>query len=354
MTFTQNGSIFHPSIFTFLFLPHNTTYTHNNHIYITMTSFFSKISSRSASINSLLCVGLDPHRNELSSLGITPTSLDTEVAAAALKFCIDIIDATRPYAVAYKPNAAFFECLGSEGHNTLLKVINHIGDDIPVLLDCKRGDIGSTASAYAVASYDKLMATGVTLSPLMGYDSVAPFLTGEYEGKGGAFVLCKTSNPGSSEILSGCFEKIARLAADWSLAANGGDATLEPCIGLVVGATDPDALKRSRASAPGLWLLSPGVGAQGGDLDAACEAGLDEGGGKMLIPVSRGISRAEDRGEKAKELRDNINRAREKVKGGRGGGGDEIENFQREFINFSLEMGVLKFGTFTLKSGRER
>jgi uridine monophosphate synthetase len=222
-----------------------------------------------------------------------------------------------------------------------------------VLLDCKRGDIGSTAAAYAVASYDKLLATGVTLSPLMGYDSVSPFLTGDYAGKGGAFVLCKTSNPGSSEILSGCFEKIARLASDWSLQANGGDSSKEPCLGLVVGATDPDALKRSRKAAPGLWLLSPGVGAQGGDLDAACEAGLDASGGKMLIPVSRGISRAEDRGEKARELRDNINGARRRVVEGRGGG-DEIEAFQRDFIDFSLEMGVLKFGTFTLKSGRER
>jgi len=143
-----------------------------------MSSFFAKVEARSKSIDSLLCVGLDPHRNELSKYGITETSTDADVASAAETFCKEIIDATSSYSVAYKPNAAFFECLGSSGHDTLLSVVKHIPLDIPVLLDCKRGDIGSTASAYAIASYDKLLASGVTLSPLMGYDSVSPFITG--------------------------------------------------------------------------------------------------------------------------------------------------------------------------------
>lgn len=255
-----------------------------------------------------------------------------KVAEAAYDFCANIIDATAEFAVAYKPNAAFFECLGSPGHDTLAEVIKRVPPGIPTLLDCKRGDIGSTAAAYAIASYEKLSASGVTLSPLMGYDSIEPFVTGQYSGRGGAFLLCKTSNPGSNELLLGCYERIAKLAEEWSLRANGGDAEKAPCLGLVVGATDPDALRGARAAAPNLWLLSPGVGAQGGDLDAACKAGLDSEGGKMLIPVSRGISRAKDISLAARELRDNINEARSRVVGNVAEG---IESFQKDFIQVS-------------------
>ena len=261
-------------------------------------SFFSRISARSLSINSLLCVGLDPH---LTELNVSPDADDDTVAASAASFCISIIEATHPYAVAYKPNVAFFESLGTPGHATLLTVLSTIPSSIPVLLDCKRGDIGSTASAYAIASYEKCKADGVTLSPLMGYDSVEPFITGDYAGKGGAFLLCKTSNPGSADLLAPIADKIAKLAGEWSKKAN--PTETEPSLGLVVGATDAVALKNARRSAPTLWILSPGVGAQGGDLDAALTAGLDEGGSKMLIPVSRGISRKEDRGEAARKLR---------------------------------------------------
>ena len=142
-------------------------------------------------------------------------------------------------------------------------------------------------------------------------------------------------------------------------AANADTGSDIPCLGLVVGATDADALRRARAAAPNLWLLSPGVGAQGGDLDAACAAGLTKAGSGMLIPVSRGISRAEDHGEAAKGLRDNINAARAKVVAASGEDSNAIEGFQTEFIEFALAQGVLKFGDsrlgngFTLKSGRE-
>ena len=146
-----------------------------------MPSFFDRISSRSSSINSLLCVGLDPHLAELS---LPPTATESERADAAYAFCKRIIDATAPHAVAYKPNAAFFEALGVNlGCATLRRVVDAIPDEIPVLLDVKRGDIGSTASAYADACYDGdhgLKADGVTLSPLMGWDSVKPFITGRF------------------------------------------------------------------------------------------------------------------------------------------------------------------------------
>lgn len=121
------------------------------------------------SINSLLCVGLDPHEQELGSA--TPN--------AAFTFCKTLVHQTLPYAACYKPNAAFFEALGDEGLKVLRRIVDEvIPGDVPVLLDCKRGDIGSTAAAYADAAYRHIGADAVTLSPLMGWDSVAPFITG--------------------------------------------------------------------------------------------------------------------------------------------------------------------------------
>jgi len=286
-------------------------------------SFFDRISSRSTAINSLLCVGLDPHSKELD---LPPAATEEQRAEAAYQFCKRLIDATSPHAVAYKPNAAFFEALGTNlGCSTLRRVVDAIPDDILVLLDVKRGDIGSTAAAYAEACYDGergLKADGVTLSPLMGWDSVAPFVTGKYSDKG-AFVLCKTSNPGSNDLLAlnlqnqTLFEKIAELANEWSQKAESespSSSASAPRLGLVVGATDPSALSAARkAAGQGTWILAPGVGAQGGDLDAACRAGLNDEGGCMLIPVSRGVSRAADPAAEALKLKEGINIARAAV-----------------------------------------
>jgi len=173
----------------------------HNHPYLTTMSFFERIAARSESINSLLCVGLDPHSSELGAHYDDDADGDCDRgggeeeerrrAEAAYRFCARIVDATHPHAVCYKPNAAFFEALGHRhGMTTLRRVIEHIGmldGDVPVLLDVKRGDIGTTAEAYADACYDDgtkdcgggLGADGVTLSPLMGWDSVRPFVTGE-------------------------------------------------------------------------------------------------------------------------------------------------------------------------------
>lgn len=260
---------------------------------------------------------------------------------------------------------------------TLRKVIAEIPPQIPTLLDVKRGDIGSTAQAYAEACYDDpngVNADGVTLSPLMGWDSVSPFISGKYSNKG-AFVLCKTSNPGSNDLLAlsladqqTLFEKIAGLAQTWSdkaITDSKMDTTAEPPrLGLVVGATDPDALEKARkACGPKMWILAPGVGAQGGDLDAACRAGLNSEGTGMLIPVSRGISRADDPASKAKELKDGINAARKSVIESSNSkkrkhpdtctdSEQAVAPYQKAFLEFSLEQGVLKFGSFVLKSGR--
>lgn len=280
---------------------------------------------------------------------------------------------TAPHAAAYKPNAAFFEALGPNlGAACLRKVIKSIPDEIPVLLDVKRGDIGSTAQAYAEACYERdqgLSADGVTLSPLMGWDSVQPFVTGKYADRG-AFVLCKTSNPGSNDILAlslssnqTVYEKIAGLANEWSQKAAaespGADTSEPPRLGLVVGATDANALASARkAAGPNVWILAPGVGAQGGDLDAACRAGLNEAGTGMLVPVSRGISRADDMAKAAQELKEGINAARAAVIAAKSastdGSDDEVSvaPYQKEFLEFSLAEGVLKFGSFVLKSGR--
>ena len=273
-----------------------------------METFFSFLEKRVDDCSSLLCVGLDPHVSDLSA----PT------ADAALTFCLNLVKQTAPYAAAFKPNAAFFEVFGAKGWTVLKQVIeavqneaNRMGSMIPVILDAKRGDIASTAEAYAQSAFGKLGVHGITLSPHLGKDSIDPFLTNQERG---VFLLCKTSNPGAGDLQDllvtenegptteaatsvPLYIHVAKLAQQWNTRNN---------IGLVVGATQPDALTRIRAAAPDLWFLAPGVGAQGGDLETALKAGLRQDGKGMLLPVSRGISRAANPAKTAAELRDEI------------------------------------------------
>ena len=280
-----------------------------------MESFFSFLEKRVDDCSSLLCIGLDPHIPDLKE----PT------AASARDFCLNLVKQTSRYAAAFKPNAAFFEVFGAEGWIALKEVIdaiqeesNRMGSMIPVILDAKRGDIASTAEAYAKSAFETLGAHCITLSPYLGKDSVDPFLS--YPEKG-VFLLCKTSNAGSGDLqdvlvldeeergkkkegdlfpLSSFIPlhiRVAQLAQQWNTKNN---------IGLVVGATHVEATKRVRAAAPDLWFLAPGVGAQGGELEAALKAGLRKDGKGMLIPISRGISRAEKPGLAAAEIRDEI------------------------------------------------
>ena len=153
-------------------------------------SFFTRLTKRCNEVNSLLCVGLDPHRIDLEKLGDV-------TANGAFTFCKNIVDQTKHIAVSYKPNAAFFEAFGGSGVEALEKLIQYVPDEIPVLLDIKRGDIGSTATAYADAAYESLKADAVTLSPYMGSESINPFIK---DGSKGAFVICKTSNPSSKDL----------------------------------------------------------------------------------------------------------------------------------------------------------
>ncbi len=281
-----------------------------------METFFSFLEKRVDDCSSLLCVGLDPHVSELVADGQPPVP----TAASALDFCLTLIKATAPYAAAFKPNAAFFEVFGADGWTALKQVIEAIDEEskrlgsmIPVVLDAKRGDIASTAEAYAKSTFETLGAHCVTLSPYLGKDSIDPFLN--YPERG-VFLLCKTSNAGSGDLQNAMvvgadgrpplllYEHVAKLAQSWNTNNN---------IGLVVGATHVDALKRVRAAAPDLWFLAPGVGAQGGELASALRAGLRRDGRGMLIPISRGISRAKNPKLAAAEIRDQMLEIREQM-----------------------------------------
>ena len=220
-----------------------------------------------------------------------------------------IVEQTADLVCCYKPNIAFYEQFGLEGLEALRRTLAVIPDDIPVLLDAKRGDIGSTATAYARAAFEVLGVDAVTVSPYLGQDAVAPFLG--YAGKA-VFVLCYTSNPSAAAVQefgdgqTRLFEHIVNQATQWG----------EPDqIGFVVGATQPEALARVRRLLAGRphWILAPGIGAQGGDLAEALAAGLDDRGSGLIVPVSRHIICADSPWAAARVLRDEINQARTSV-----------------------------------------
>jgi orotidine-5'-phosphate decarboxylase len=246
-------------------------------------SFVESLLDAGRRNRSLLCVGLDPLPRKIpSALHDAPDPL--------YSFCMAIVEATADLVCAFKPNIAFFEALGPAAIETLRRLIAAIPRDVPVILDAKRGDIGSTAAAYAHAVFDLLGADAVTLSPYLGGDSLEPFL--RYADKG-CIILCKTSNSGSADLqdlslASGepLYLEVARRARDdWNERGN---------VGLVVGATYPAVLAQVRALCPDMPLLVPGVGAQGGDLAAAAQAASDVHGERAIISASRGIMYASD------------------------------------------------------------
>lgn len=283
-------------------------------------SFFDLLNERAK--HTLLCVGLDPR---------------AATAAEAKKECIHVINETQEYAAAYKPNAAFFEVFGDEGWAALRDVIKAVPSHIPVILDAKRGDIAATAEAYATSAFDHLGASAITVSPYMGVDSLKPFIKNKNHA---VFALCKTSNPGSNELqtlplASGkpLYEHLAYLAeTSWNTNGN---------VGLVVGATDPNAIERVRKAAPSLWFLVPGVGAQGGDLVASLKAGLRKDGSGMLINASRGISASTSPRAAAKQLCEEIQAARSVT----------AAADAQLLATALLTSRCVRFGTFKLKSG---
>ncbi len=237
--------------------------------------FFEKLNRAVVQNKSLLCVGLDPD----------PTLMPDNVAI--FEFNQAIIDATSDLVCAYKPNIAFYEALGNEGLDALKQTVKYIPDDIPVIVDAKRGDIGSTAKAYATTLFDNFNFDAATVNPYLGFDSIEPFI--QYQDKG-VFILCRTSNPGSADFQSlhcrigkssrSLFEIVALKASQWNTNGN---------IGLVVGATYPEELRSIRQSHPDIPLLIPGIGAQGGDLALAVRYGVDAQGRGIIINSSRQI-----------------------------------------------------------------
>jgi orotidine-5'-phosphate decarboxylase len=232
-----------------------------------------------------------------------------------LRFNKAIIEATCDLVCAYKPNLAFYEALGAEGLAILEKTIKYIPDDIPVIGDAKRGDIGNTAKAYAKALFSVLGFDAATVNPYLGFDSIEPFIN--YQDKG-VFILCRTSNRGATDFQNLCtnglplYEAVAQKAKEWNIHGN---------IGLVVGATYPEELKRVRSICPEMPLLIPGIGAQGGDLASAVGYGMDALGEKAIINVSRQIlyaSKEKDFAQAARnvaeKIRNQINDYRNKAR----------------------------------------
>ena len=228
--------------------------------------------------SSMLCVGLDPDPAKL------PPVIGTDIFA----FCRDIVDATADTVCAFKPQIAYFASSSAEVQ--LERICAYIRDSYPnvlLVLDAKRGDIGSTAEHYAKEAFDRYGAHVVTVNPYLGTDSVEPFLRRSSTADGGVFVLCRTSNPGSGDFQSltvndePLYLHVARrVAREWN--------QMGDC-GLVVGATYPDELRQVRAIVGDIPLLVPGVGAQGGDVQATVEAGQDSGGFGMVINSSRAV-----------------------------------------------------------------
>lgn len=293
--------------------------------------FFEWLEQRCRQVDSLLCVGLDPHQGDLAAPG----------AGAARDFCLRLIDTTAPFAAAFKPNSAFFEVFGAEGFQVLKDVIAAVPDGIPVVLDAKRGDIGTTAQAYAQAAFQTLGAHAITANPYLGQDTLLPFLQTPARA---VFLLCKTSNPGAADLqdlsVAGhpVYMQVAKLAQEWNKNKN---------IGLIVGATYPEVLAEVRDQAPELWFLTPGIGTQGADLEAALAAGLRDDGLGMLVPISRGISQAENPRQAAEGFRNAMNAAR-KLKRTK----PKNAFCHARLADDLLRLGCVQFGEFTLKSGK--
>ncbi len=257
-------------------------------------SYLERLAARTAVTRTVLCVGVDPDLAALPE-GFAPTLQGLE------RFARLIVEASLPHATAVKPNLAFFEAHGSAGVAALERLRALVPDDVPFVVDAKRGDIGSTAAKQAVALYDVLGADAVTVNPYLGAEAIAPLIE---RGDRFAYVLCRTSNPGAGELqglpvapdpvaahpAEPLWARVARLVTGWG---PGGT------VGLVVGATAPSEMASIRALAPGLAFLVPGVGAQGGEVEpvlahgpaTAAPAGGRPGGG-LLVNVSRGIALA--------------------------------------------------------------
>jgi len=280
----------------------------------------------------MLCVGLDPR--------LGPGEGGEELYRRAMA----IAEATAPYAACFKPNSAFYEAAGASGIDALIRLVRNIPDGIPVILDAKRGDIGSTAEAYASACFNVIGADAVTLSPYMGRDSIEPFLA--YPDKA-VFILARTSNPGAGvfqDLVSGgkrLYELVAAECSRWS-----------DRIGLVAAGNDPDGLAAVRQAAPDAWLLAPGIGTQGGDIAEVWRTGARHDGLGIIPVAARSVADAPDPAAAAAAL---VSAMRQAYEGGRrvvGTGFDGKALLKRRIMKGLVDTGCFRTGTFTLKSGK--
>jgi orotidine-5'-phosphate decarboxylase len=266
-------------------------------------TFLEMLQAAQQRNRSMLCVGLDPEPTRF------PAAMKDD-AARIFEFCARIVDATGDLAIAFKPQIAYFAAHRAEAQlEHLMRHLRANFPHVPVILDAKRGDIGSTAEQYAREAFERYGADAVTLSPFMGFDSVQPYL--KYPDKG-AFLLCRTSNPGGDDLQNQrlasvegqplLYEHVAKLAqGPWNL--NGQ-------LGLVVGATYPAEIERVRALAPTLPLLIPGVGAQGGDAVATVKAGW-RADAPIVVNSSRAILYASSGADFAAAARREATRTRD-------------------------------------------
>ena len=241
------------------------------------TPFLQRLERACEASQSLVCVGLDPDPRRMA-------------VTDPFQFNKSIIDATSDLVCAYKPNIAFYEALGMPGLESLARTVEYIHETRPQVLvigDTKRGDVGPSGEAYARAMFDVWRFDAVTINAWGGHDSVTPFLA---DPDRGVFVWCRGSNAGSAEFQDltvdthpgrlPLYQHLARSSLTWNLRGN---------VGLVVGATQPDQLESVRGICPGMPILIPGVGAQGGDLETAVRAGTDHRGRLAIVNSSRGI-----------------------------------------------------------------
>jgi uridine monophosphate synthetase len=331
-------------------------------------NFISRLEDIVQSRKTCICIGLDPR--------VDPK--DPQAAKEIVAFNRRIIEATSPYAAAFKPNLAFYEACGPAGLEALEESLALVPDDIQVILDAKRCDIDATAEAYAQALFGRLGGDAVTLSPYMGRDAVDPFL--KY-GDRGVFLLARTSNksaPQFQDLSVGgepLYVRVARDCASWSSS-----------VGLVVAGNDIEGLRAVRAAAPRAWFLAPGIGAQGGQADQAFAAGAREDGLGILIVAARSVAGAADPAAAARELRDSANAAAEAMRRGAskpkpapkatsiGGIFAEVASVAKaavasaadagaakagnaslkdDFLSALITTGCFKLGEFTLKSGKK-
>lgn len=244
-----------------------------------MSLFHDQLLASAKRAGSWLCVGLDPDPAHF------PDGLGEE---DTLEFCLGILEATQHVAAAVKPNAAFFEALGTIGHEALSALVEAVPPGLPVILDAKRNDIGNTATKYAQAAFDVLGADAITVTPYLGRDTVQPFAA--YQDKG-VFLLARTSNPSAPDFQdltadgTPLYLHVARRAAAWNKEFGN--------LGIVAGATYPDELAQLRHEiGNGVPILIPGVGAQGGDAAQSLAKGSDRDGHHALVNVGRGILQA--------------------------------------------------------------